>query len=134
MSDKITKCILSNMCMVYDGDNVLVINRTKSDWPGISFPGGHVEEGESLEESVIREIKEETGLTIKNPVLCDIKDWDWGDGVRYLGLLYKTSEFEGILKNSEEGEVFWVKRDRLLTDYPLSQDFEELYNLIIKAK
>lgn len=130
MGDKITKCILSNMCMLYKDDEVLVINRTKSDWPGLSFPGGHVEKGESLEEAVIREMKEETGLDIKNPILCAIKDWDWGNDTRYLGLLYKCNEFQGELKNSEEGEVFWIKKDKLLNTYPLSQDFEELYNLI----
>ena len=71
--NKISKTILSNMCMIYKDDEILVINRTKKDWPGISFPGGHVEENETLEESVIREMKEETGLNIKNPILCDIK-------------------------------------------------------------
>jgi 8-oxo-dGTP diphosphatase len=116
--------------MLYKDDEVLVINRTKSDWPGLSFPGGHVEKGESLEEAVIREMKEETGFDIKNPILCAIKDWDWGNDTRYLGLLYKCNEFQGELKNSEEGEVFWIKKDKLLNTYPLSQDFEELYNLI----
>ena len=86
--EKTYKCIISNMCMVYKGDMILVINRTKSDWPGLSFPGGHLEENETLEESVVREMKEETGLEIKNPKLCAIKEWDWGNGVRYLGLLY----------------------------------------------
>lgn len=127
--DKITKCILSNMCMVYKDDEILVIDRTKSDWPGLSFPGGHVEKGETLEESVIREMKEETGLTIFNPKLCDIKDWDWGNDTRYLGLLYKTDKFEGELKDSNEGKVFWIKK-KDLKNYNLSQDFLELYNLI----
>lgn len=129
MSDKITKCILSNMCMVYDGDKVLVINRTKKDWPGLSFPGGHVENGETLDEAVIREMKEETGLDIKNPILCGIKDWDWGDNVRYLGLLYKTNEYSGKIKSSEEGQVFWIKKEDI-TKYPLSQDFLELFEII----
>ena len=37
-----------NMCMIYDGEKVLVQERVKSDWPGITFPGGHVERGESF--------------------------------------------------------------------------------------
>ena len=43
--------------MVRDGDRVLVIDRKKEDWPGITFPGGHVEAGESFTEAVIREVK-----------------------------------------------------------------------------
>lgn len=130
--EKTYKCIISNMCMVYKGDMVLVINRTKSDWPGLSFPGGHLEENETLEESVVREMKEETGLEIKNPKLCAIKEWDWGNGVRYLGLLYKTNNFKGELKSSNEGEVFWInKRD--INKYELSQDFLELFKLIDEA-
>ena len=130
--EKTYKCIISNMCMVYKGDMILVINRTKSDWPGLSFPGGHLEENETLEESVVREMKEETGLEIKNPKLCAIKEWDWGNGVRYLGLLYKTNDFKGELKSSNEGEVFWInKKD--INKYELSQDFLELFKLIDEA-
>ena len=130
--EKTYKCIISNMCMVYKGDMILVINRTKSDWPGLSFPGGHLEENETLEESVVREMKEETGLEIKNPKLCAIKEWDWGNGVRYLGLLYKTNGFKGELKSSNEGEVFWInKKD--INKYELSQDFLELFKMIDEA-
>ena len=130
--EKTYKCIISNMCMVYKGDMILVINRTKSDWPGLSFPGGHLEEKETLEESVVREMKEETGLEIKNPKLCAIKEWDWGNGVRYLGLLYKTNDFKGELKSSNEGEVFWInKKD--INKYELSQDFLELFKMIDEA-
>lgn len=130
--EKTYKCIISNMCMVYNGDMILVINRTKSDWPGLSFPGGHLEENETLEESVVREMKEETGLEIKNPKLCAIKEWDWGNGVRYLGLLYKTNDFQGKLKSSSEGKVFWInKKD--INKYELSQDFLELFKLIDEA-
>ena len=38
----------TNLCMVRDGDRVLVIDRKKKDWPGITFPGGHVEAGGAL--------------------------------------------------------------------------------------
>ena len=131
MKDKITKCILSNMGMVYKGDKILVIDRVKSDWPGLSFPGGHVEKGETLEESVIREMKEETGLTLHSVKFCAIKERDWGNDVRYLGLLYKSDDFSGEIKSSEEGKVFWINKSEI-NNYKLSDDFMELFELIDK--
>jgi len=117
--------IITNLCMVYDGENLLVMDRKARDWPGICFPGGHVENGESFSAAVIREVKEETGLDIEAPVLCGIKHWQTEDGGRYINLLYKTDRFSGTLSASDEGEVFWLSR----TDLPrqkLSKDFEEL--------
>ena len=49
------KCVLTNMCMVYDGNRILVHDRMNPNWPGITFPGGHIEPKESFVESVIRE-------------------------------------------------------------------------------
>lgn len=49
---------LTNMCMVEDGKgNVLVQNRLNPNWPGIVYPGGHVEAGESITASVVREVR-----------------------------------------------------------------------------
>ena len=100
---------ITNMCMVRDGNRVLVQDRRNPDWPGITFPGGHVEKGESFTDAVIREVWEETGLRISAPRLCGIKDWTNEDGSRYMVLLYQTDRFEGELASSEEGEVFWVE-------------------------
>ena len=99
---------LTNMCLICDGNKVLV--QEKVGTKGLVFPGGHVEEGESLFESVVREMKEETGLTIENPKVCGFKDWIQEDGTRYIVLLYKTDKFTGELKSSDEGRVFWIDR------------------------
>ena len=99
---------LTNMCLICDGNKVLV--QEKVGTKGLVFPGGHVEEGESLFESVVREMKEETGLTIENPKVCGFKDWIQEDGTRYIVLLYKTHKFTGELKSSNEGRVFWIDR------------------------
>ncbi|MBP1546353.1 MAG: 8-oxo-dGTP diphosphatase [Oscillospiraceae bacterium] len=101
---------ITNMCMVCDGDRILVQDKKDDDsWNGATFPGGHVEKGEPFTDAVIREVFEETGLTIRSPRLCGIKDWIREDGSRYMVLLYKTDSFSGELRSSEEGEVFWVK-------------------------
>ena len=98
--------------MVYDDQgNVLVENRSKPEWPGITFPGGHVEHGESFVASVIREVKEETGLDIEHPVLCGIKDWMREDGTRFIVALYRADRFTGELNSSEEGRMFWIERE-----------------------
>ena len=79
----------TNMCMICDGSRVVVIDRKKQDWPGITFPGGHIEPGESFTDAVIREVQEETGLHIRSLQLCGIKDW-CEDQCRFVVLLYKT--------------------------------------------
>lgn len=103
------KAIFTNLCMIYDDKgNVLVQDRVKSDWPGITFPGGHVEKGESFTDAMVREVFEETGLTVSNLQMCGIQDWTEDDGTRYMILLYKTNRFEGELASSAEGEVRWA--------------------------
>lgn len=118
--------IFTNMCMVYDGaGNILVQNRRNPNWPGITFPGGHVEHGESFSGSVIREVKEETGLDIQRPVLCGVKQFQTKEDARYVVLFYKTDRFSGTLRSSEEGDVFWIKRSELET-YSLADDFKKM--------
>lgn len=129
---------ITNMCMICDGDKVLVQNKVNCDWAGTAFPGGHVEKGESFTDAVIREVLEETGLKISSPQLCGVKDWSNEDGSRYMVLLYKTNKFEGNLTSSEEGEVYWLSleemarlrladgMDKMLTVF-LNEDISELF-------
>ena len=106
---------LTNMCMLQRADGrVLVQNRRDPNWGGLTFPGGHVEPGESLVDSVIREMKEETGLTIRNPRLIGTKSWmQKNSNERYLVLLYTATEYEGELHDSEEGNVHWMTLDEM---------------------
>ena len=74
---------LTTLCLIHEGDRYLLQDRIKADWKGFTLPGGHVEPGESIVDSVIREMKEETGLTIRNPKLCGIKQFPI-EGGRYI--------------------------------------------------
>lgn len=119
---------LTTLCLIYEGNHILLQNRVKKDWKGYTFPGGHVEPGESIVTSVIREMKEETGLTIKNPKLCGVKQFPIENG-RYLVFLFKTDEFEGELMSSDEGKMEWVDRGEL-SQIQKVNDFDELLAVI----
>ena len=107
---------LTNMCMIYDDqENVLVEEKLVQNSKGLIFSGGHVESNESVAESMIREIKEETGLTINNLQFCGIKDWIEFDGSRYMVFLYKTNTYSGSIQSSSEGEIFWMPLEELKT-------------------
>ena len=124
------QAIFTNLVMVYDNnENILVQDRKDPDWPGICFPGGHVEPGESFVASAIREVKEETGLDIENPILCGTKQFQTGRGERYVVLFYKTNRFSGELISSDEGEVFWVPR-KDLQKYQLVPDFMDMVRVM----
>ena len=123
------QAIFTNLCMVYDcAGNILVQDRKKADWPGLCFPGGHVEPGESFVESVIREVWEEPGLKLEDPILCGTKQFQTDNGERSVVLLYRASRYSGELRSSEEGAVFWIPRDSL-SQHQLSIDMEDMVRI-----
>lgn len=110
------KLELTNMVMVKDLETgkVLVQERVKS-WCGIAFPGGHVEDGESIYDSAVREIKEETGLVIRNLTPRGFMYWfNNQTGDRYFTYFFITTEYQGeMISETEEGKVFWVDYNEL---------------------
>jgi 8-oxo-dGTP diphosphatase len=114
--------ILTAICMICDGNRILLQDRIKEDWRGFTFPGGHVEKKEPFVKAIVREIKEETGLTIHNPKLCGIKQFETDDGSRYVVLLFKADQFSGQLTSSEEGKMVRVDRNDL-DKLPVASDF-----------
>lgn len=108
--DRTERVVLTNMCQITDGrGNVLVQEKVSPGWSGMTYPGGHVEPGESVTASVIREIREETGLTVSGLSLRGIKEFCRDDGSRYIVFLYRAGQFSGELRSSEEGRVFWMR-------------------------
>ena len=119
---------LTVLCLITDGSRLLLQNRTKNDWQGYTLPGGHVEPGESFVDAVIREIKEETGLDIKNPRLAGVKQFPIENG-RYIVLLFKATEYSGTVVSSDEGQMEWVESDRL-SEINTVEDFEDQIRVI----
>ena len=112
--ERTERVTLTNLCMIVNGTKILVQDKVGSDAGGIILPGGHVEKHEPVVDSVIREMKEETGLDIRNPRLCGVKEWINEDGSRYVVFLFRAEEFSGELVSSEEGRVFWMEKEDVL--------------------
>jgi len=120
---------LCNMCMLEDAEGrVLVQHRLPkptNPWCGLSFPGGHVEFGESITASVVREIREETGLTVSRLKLCGVVEWeippdkkvkysaDDIPGSKYIVFMFRTSTYTGKLTSSAEGRMEWMTLDQM---------------------
>ncbi len=119
---------LTVLCLITDGDRMLLQNRIKNDWQGYTLPGGHVELGESFVDAVIREMKEETGLDIKNPRMVGVKHFPIKDG-RYVVFLFKAIEYSGTVVSSDEGQMEWVESSRL-SEINTVYDFEDLMCVI----
>ena len=109
------------LCLISDGNKVLLQNRIKEDWKGYTLPGGHVEQGESFVDAVIREMKEETGLDIKNPKLAGVK--------RFIVFLFQTNDFTGNVASSDEGQMEWVEISKL-SELSTVDDLEELLEVM----
>lgn len=120
---------LTVLCLIHQGDRLLLQNRRKKDWDGWTLPGGHIEKGESIVDAVVREMQEETGLTIHSPKLCGIKQFPIENG-RYLVFLFRTESFSGEVRSSDEGEMRWISRSEL-SDLNTVNDFDELLRVML---
>jgi len=120
---------LTVLCLIHKDNKYLLQDRVKEDWKGYTLPGGHVEKNESFVDSVIREMKEETGLTVRNPKLCGVKHFPT-EGGRYVVFLYETDDFEGEISSSEEGQMHWVSKEDL-GGVNLVNDFNELLQVML---
>ena len=125
---KTEKCELTVLCLLEEDGKILLQDRVKKDWAGYTLPGGHVEPGESFTDAVVREMQEESGLTVLDPVLCGVKQFPIDDG-RYVVFLFKATAYTGTLASSEEGEMHWIKKEELPT-VNLVEDFFELMDVM----
>ena len=120
------KAVFTVLVMVENEKGQLLMQkRLDPDWPGICFPGGHVEPSESFTNAAVRETWEETGLTIEDPRLVGVKQFQTKNDERYVVFFYKATKYTGTLTSSDEGEVFWLSREEL-HNHVLVEDFAEM--------
>lgn len=110
---------LTTLCYIEDDDRYLMLHRVKKKqdinagkWIGV---GGHFQEGESPEECLLREVKEETGLTLTEYLFRGIVTFDSDQQETEYMCLYTASGFYGEMIPCNEGELKWVKKEEVLS-------------------
>lgn len=121
------------VCMIQDKDKILLIDRQKDDFKGFIPPGGSVEFPESISECAVREVKEETGLTVRNLVFKGLNEYvNSTTKDRYMIFNYLTQDFEGeLLENPPEGKLYWVPIEEA-RQLPMQQSFERRFPLFFE--
>ena len=110
---------LATLCYLKSNGKTLMLHRVKKEndmhegkWNGL---GGKMETGESPEECVVREVREECGLILKNLKLKGIMTFPNFDGVDdWYVFVFTANEFEGELLDSNEGNLKWIDDDKLM--------------------
>lgn len=110
------KSPLTTLCYIEKEDSYLMLHRVKKEndinkdkWIGI---GGHFENAESPEECLLREVKEETGLTLHSWRFRGLVTFVTLQGVAEYMCLFTSDDFSGELAECDEGDLEWVKKDR----------------------
>lgn len=106
---------LVTLVMICREDGQVLVQNRKLKYPGISFPGGHVERNESILDCATREVKEETGLDVDELVPCGVVHWvHKNTDNRYMCFMYKTKSFAGTLtEENREGINMWMDINEL---------------------
>ncbi len=107
----------TTLCYIECGDEYLMLHRVKKEndenkdkWIGV---GGKFEDGESPEDCVLREVREETGLTLTEYRYRGIVTFVSDRYETEYMHLFTASQFEGTQTECEEGELAWIKKDAL---------------------
>lgn len=111
--------ILATLCYIKKDGKTLMLHRIKkpndihaNKWNGL---GGKMEKGETPEDGVIREVREESGLILKNPQLRGLLTFPDFDGINdWFAFVFTAHVFEGNLIDSDEGRLQWIDDNQLL--------------------
>jgi 8-oxo-dGTP diphosphatase len=128
------KIVLVAACALIDADRRVLIAQRPEGKPmaGLwEFPGGKVEQGETPEETLIRELEEELGIITQVPCLAPLTFASHAyEDFHLLMPLYICRRYEGIARGLEGQAVKWV-RTRDLRDYPMPAADEPLIPFLV---
>ena len=131
------ECELTTLCYIEKYDQYLMLHRTKKKndpshdlWMGV---GGHFEEGESPEDCVLREVYEETGLTLTDYKLRGVVSFSDNDWYEYM-FLYSGYDFKGSVTVCSEGDLVWVDKEKSVTELPIWEGDKIFLKLMNEGK
>ena len=108
----------TTLCYIEENNSYLMLHRTKKEkdynkdkWIGI---GGHFEYGESPDECLLREVDEETGLTLTSYTARGVITFIYGENVVEYMHLYTADGFTGEIHECDEGELVWVPKEKVM--------------------
>lgn len=102
--------ILSVLCYAIRDGRVLMMHRRKQPNLGLwTAPGGKLEWDEAPHETCVREMREETGLTVVNPILrAVITEVSPSEDYQWMMFVYVAHDFQGDVGETHEGELAWI--------------------------
>lgn len=121
------------VCLIQDGEHVLLLDRQHDPFKGFIPPGGKVEFPESFTDAAIREVREETGLEVKNLIYKGIYEYvNPTKKDRYIIFNYITKDFSGQVKTeSTEGEPVWVHLNEI-EQFPMQESIRRRFPLFFE--
>ncbi|MDO5027602.1 MAG: NUDIX domain-containing protein [Tissierellia bacterium] len=126
------KTIMMNMIRILNKDKVVVLDKVKKyGWEGLTFPGGKVEDFETLEQAAIREAKEETNLDILDLSQDGIIIWyDYDRDERLVGILYTAKSFKGDLNPiNREGRLYFQNYEEFKKEEKKSASMDDILSI-----
>ena len=122
-------------CVLVRDDKVLLLQKPRRGW--WVAPGGKMEHGESVKDSVVREYREETGIYLKNPALKGVFTFVIKEGneivSEWMMFTFLATEYDGQnVKESEEGRIEWHKSEDI-SELPMAPGDFHILDYLIKG-
>jgi 8-oxo-dGTP diphosphatase len=122
-------------CVLRDGNEVLLLQKPRRGW--WVAPGGKMEQGESVKDTVVREFREETGIYLKNPQVKGIFTFTIKEDEQlvseWMMFTFLAIDYDGSnVKESEEGIIEWHPIEKI-ADLPMAPGDHHILDYVIKG-